>query len=546
MGAHQTHGSTPTASRYRVLLVDDDPELRRTLGRLIEANGWEVHEAGSREEALARLASLRPELVLLDVVLPDGDGLAVCEEIRRDPRHEETIVMVITGVPDRETRSRCFKSGADDLLIKPLDPDEIKMHLRNVAKCRAKADEIRRIKDELERRVEERTQELQQANVRLMHVHRMEAIAVLAGGIAHDFNNILSPILGYADLLLEDHPDGDTAENAMYIRTAALRARDLVQQILTFSRQREGSRTRVKMQVIAAEVARLLDATLPAQIGLATYFDKRCRDVEADPVQVHQLVTNLCTNAYQAMAHTGGTLGVRVEDAPGDPPGKPDEPDARPGPHVLLTVSDTGHGIRPEHLDRIFEPYFTTREHGAGSGLGLAVVHGIVAGCGGRIDVQSQVGVGTTVRVWLPAMSDAASTERDQAARTVDSRQLRILLVDDEPLLRRVFNTILTRLGHQPVVFEDPREALEAFNAAPDTFDLVITDYMMHGLTGADLGRKIRETSPSIPMILCTGFSDSTSEADARPIGFSVFLKKPFTKQNLFYAIEEAMSSVQR
>ena len=347
----------------------------------------------------------------------------------------------------------------------------------------------------------------------LRQAQKMEALGTLAGGIAHDFNNILGAVMGYTELTLCDTPeDSPTRRNLDQVLKASRRARDLVQQILAFSRQSEQQRHPVSVGLIVKEALKLLRASLPSTIEVSQNI-KSPSTVLADPTQIHQVLMNLCSNSAHAMREKGGVLRVELADIDMDADHASLQPDMTPGPYLRLTVSDTGHGIDPAIAERIFDPYFTTKDIGEGTGLGLAVVHGIVKNHGGAVTVYSEPGHGTTFHVLLPRLVIAS----DRKARTETPLPLatgreRILFVDDEKALAEAGRQMLERLGYQVVGITSPIEALETFKAQPDFFDLVITDQTMPQMTGLDLARSLTLIRPGIPIILCTGFSHMLAE----------------------------------
>ncbi|SMC27578.1 PAS domain S-box-containing protein [Desulfacinum hydrothermale DSM 13146] len=377
----------------------------------------------------------------------------------------------------------------------------------------------------------------------LRQAQKMEALGTLAGGIAHDFNNILGAIVGYTELALMalegDHP---VRKHLDRVLNAGHRARDLVQQILTFSRQKEMEKRPVHLRYIVKEATKLLRASLPSTIEIREYAPSEVPPVLGDPTQLHQVIMNLCTNAFHAMRETGGLLEVRLEAERLDKESLDRFPELKEGDHVVLTVKDTGHGIAPELLDRIFEPYFTTKEVGEGTGLGLAVVHGIVTGLNGAIRVESEPGRGTTFRVHLPALMEEAPE------RPVEGPQMelpggseRILLVDDEPALVELAQQILSRLGYRVTAFHDPREALARFRQEPDAFDLILTDMTMPKVTGKRLAHEVRALRPNLPVILTSGYSDSIGSEEARLAGFSAFVKKPYRALEMAQTVREVL-----
>jgi PAS domain S-box-containing protein len=384
--------------------------------------------------------------------------------------------------------------------------------------------------------------ERQRLEERLLQTQKMAAIGTLAGGIAHDFNNILTAILGYTELALT----AVRRESLEYsylqeVLHAGKRARDLVHQILMFSRQTKQQRQPVQLQPLIKESLVMLRASLPATINIQQHLDEHTPPVLADPTQVHQVMMNLCTNAEYAMRHTGGRLDIRLESLEVDISAAARHPELRPGHYARITVHDTGQGISPEVQKRIFEPFFTTKGVGEGTGMGLAVVHGIVANHGGAIAVDSIPGEGTTFAVYLPCIT--ATVDTPETADTPPQRgQGRVLLVDDEPSLVRLGQNMLGSLGFEVVASTNAIEALETFQAAPDRFDLVITDQTMPTMTGVAFTHTIRHIRPNIPIILCTGYSHTINADTAAAYGIDAFLVKPIALPQLAQTIHTVLS----
>ena len=358
---------------------------------------------------------------------------------------------------------------------------------------------------------------------------KMEAIGTLAGGIAHDFNNILGIIMGNSELaLLKVGNPEKVHQHLTLVGKATERARGLVQQILAFSRRSIEQRMPLQVSVIIKEALKMLRASIPTTIEIKEQILAEGL-AEADPTQIHQVMMNLCTNAYQAMRETGGTLTVSLEEIElgSKRPGVTSPPAGR---YLKLTVTDTGVGIAPQLMDKIFEPYFTTKPKGEGTGLGLAVVHGIVMSHHGHVDVSSEVGAGTSVHVYLPMM-ERQGIPRPVAVETlpvVIGHGERILFVDDEELLCSLAESVFPEHGYQVTTFTMPLHALDEFSARPDQFDLVITDMTMPQITGTELSRRIHAVRRDIPVILCTGYSSILSgKMDTSPAGITTYLTKP-------------------
>jgi two-component system cell cycle sensor histidine kinase/response regulator CckA len=376
----------------------------------------------------------------------------------------------------------------------------------------------------------------------LQQAHKLQAIGTLAGGIAHEFNNILGVILGFADLTQSKVPrDSRVWENLQHILVAGRRAKDVVQQILTFSRQTQSARLPLCLQLPVQETLRLLQVSLPATIELRHFYAGDIGTVLGDATQLHQVVMNLCVNAEQAMRATGGVLEVRLEAVEVDPALAAHHAGLRTGPYVRLTVRDTGPGIPPHLTERIFEPFFTTKEVGGGTGMGLAIVHGIVTSHGGVLTVESELGHGSIFRVYLPRIEAEPPPEGCSEEAVIQGSE-RILFIDDEEQLVLAARGMLTHLGYQAEGVTSSHAALDAFRATPQRFDLVITDQTMPDMTGEALIRELRRRRPEIPVILCTGFSHVIDATRAQEIGIDAFLMKPLRSRDLAVTIRQVFA----
>jgi len=376
---------------------------------------------------------------------------------------------------------------------------------------------------------------------RLRQAQKMEAIGTLAGGIAHDFNNILFPIIGMSELLLEDlPPDGPEYDNVREILTAGKRGSQLVKQILAFSRQSEDKKIPIRLQPIIKEVVKLVRATIPSNIAIAERIQPDCGLVMANATQVHQIAMNLITNAFHAVEATGGRIAIQLAEIAAEG----QEGMCRslePGRYARLTVSDTGNGIDPAAKDKIFEPYFTTKEQGKGTGLGLSTVYGIVKQHKGEVTVYSEVGEGATFNVYLPLMTRAGAPRTLEPLEKIPSGSERILLVDDEAAIVWLERQMLERLGYRVTSRVSSLEALEAFKAASDAYDLVITDMTMPNMTGDSLAKAIKAIRADIPVIICTGFSERIDPAAAADMGIRAFLMKPVAKMELARVVRSVL-----
>ncbi len=376
----------------------------------------------------------------------------------------------------------------------------------------------------------------------LRQSQKMEAIGTLAGGIAHDFNNILGAIIGYGELALQEsaaHSDlRRYLDNVMH---ATERAKMLVERILGFSRSGLGDRELVNVQSVILETIELLEASLPGGIRLVSKVDAGRAAVVGDATYLHQVAMNLCTNAIHAMAR-GGVLSVTLERAELNEPRTLARGALDPGPYVRLTVADTGDGIPPAVLDRIFDPFFTTKEVGAGTGLGLSLVHGIVIDLGGAIDVKTAAGEGTTFEIWLPVSGDVAAAQVEAERALPRGNGQTIMIVDDERPLVALAEEIIAQLGYEPVGFDSSTAALTAFRATPGRFDAVLTDEAMPDLTGAELAQQVRKLQPAIPIILMTGYDGGTLLREAAEFGASQVLRKPLRRRDLAESLARVLN----
>jgi PAS domain S-box-containing protein len=377
----------------------------------------------------------------------------------------------------------------------------------------------------------------------LLQAQKMEAIGTLTGGIAHDFNNMLAGILGSAELVREDlAPDHPTQEYVQSIMTAANRARELVQQILTFSRRQESTKQVLPLQPIVGECVKLLRSAIPAMVKITHHLEPGCPPVLADPTQIHQVIMNISTNAWHALPETGGHIDISLRVVEVDAMMAVRHRELQPGIFVRLAIADNGHGMDAQIREHIFEPFFTTKPASKGSGLGLSVVHGIIKSHRGVILVESEPSRGTTFQVYLPAKSTRRAEPSAPAVAVPHGHGERILFVDDEPIVARSTEEFLKRLGYMVTRCEQSDDALNRFRSAPREFDLIVTDWAMPGMSGTELVSAMRETRPDIPMLLMSGFVDSTVQHAAKTIGIDEILIKPVNPEMLAQAVAQVLA----
>lgn len=379
----------------------------------------------------------------------------------------------------------------------------------------------------------------------LRQSQKMEAIGTLAGGVAHDFNNILAAILGYTELVLRNpdtHPKNRKKLEQVF--AAAKRAKELVKQILMFSRKEKEHREYVKINSIVDETAQLLRNTIPTTVTINLDIETEVGSVLADSTQIHQVIMNLCTNAFHAMPNESGAINIGLKQVDVNNLMAAQYPNLRQGRYALLSVSDTGIGMPPEVIARIFEPFYTTKKQGEGTGMGLAVVHGIIQSHDGSIGVESTVGKGTTFKIFLPLAEGAADSEHTEGGTAKLQGVERVLFVDDEIMLAELGKETLESLGYKVTAMTSVEEALVKFNSNPKDFDLIITDQTMPEMTGDVFAKKALLTRPDVPIIICTGHSALIDADKVKAIGIKALLMKPVEGDVLAAEVRKALDGI--
>ena len=387
-----------------------------------------------------------------------------------------------------------------------------------------------------------------QLEMRLRRAQKLEAIGTLAGGIAHDFNNILVAILGYAELL-DEHLEGDERNRgrAREILGAGRRAKDLVKQILTFSRDFEGEPRALRVQSVIKEALQLLRPTIPTTIEIRQRVDASTGPIFADPVQIHQIVVNLATNAYQSMEHAGGVLELGLKPTVADHYLAQACPGLEEGrSYACFTVRDTGEGMDADTIERVFDPFFTTKGTGQGTGLGLATVHGIVAALGGDITVQSEPGVGSTFTAYLPMFrEEGPGDEITEVFEEIPAGSgEEILLVDDDRVVLALAEEMISSLGYRVTCARGGEEALRVFKQDIGRFDAVVTDLTMPEMTGADLAQELSRMRPDLPIVLISGYSEALVQQKAGAGSIRRLVQKPFNRSEIASALSQALRRV--
>jgi signal transduction histidine kinase len=532
----------------KMLVVEDDLVDRLAFERFVKKHNlaYDYRVAGSIAEAELLLKSDTFDIVITDYMLGNGTGLDLFESFQDMP------IIVVTGTGNEEVAVTAMKRGAYDYLIK--DPQGyyltiLPVTVEKALKHKEAENELARYRKDLERLVKKRTRELEKvieerkkAEIQLRQAQKMEAIGTLAGGIAHDFNNILSSILGFTELAQMRVPeDHEIQSDLAQIFNAGNRAKDLVQQILTFSRKTDQESKPVQVDLIVMEALKLLRASIPTTIDIQQRVESKSL-VMGDPTQIHQVLMNLCTNAAHAMQEADGTLSVDLSDTEIDHLFARKHPGMEPGPHLKLSVGDTGCGIPEDVLHRVFDPFFTTKTLGEGTGMGLSVVHGIVTSHKGAITVYSEPDKGSTFTLFFPVIKPLQSLG-GKAERPVLEGTERILFVDDESTIVELSQRILESLGYTVVTCSDGMKALELITNDPRGFDLVITDMTMPHMTGDILAREVLKIRSDLPIILCTGFSARINEKEAIELGIRAFVSKPILRSDLAETVRSVLDS---
>jgi len=652
-------------AKARILTIDDEQAVRRSIRFYLEDSGYEVIEASNGKEGLDRIRHGSPDLVLSDLRMPEMDGLEVLAEVTTE--FPELPIIIVSGTGVLGDAIEAVRLGAWDYVLKPIQDMgaleisinraleranlrrvsiDYRIHLEDEIERRSRAlieseSRFRTVvehlaegviltddkhvmtyvnsklaqlcgyhvnemvgqptyiigtddtKDKLDAKIEDRlrgiseTYEIQlrrkngevfwveisagpypdsegriigslaiirdisdrkraekerdKLESQLRRSQKLETIGTLAGGVAHDFNNILTPILGYSEMAryyLDDaHP---AREGIDQISSAAMRARDLVRQILTFSRQGEEERKPVKIQFIVKEALKLMRSSLPSTIVIQSDLNEQVGDILCDPTQIHQVMMNLCTNAGHAMKSGGGVLEAKLSQFYVDSEFSCLHVNLSEGHYARLTVSDTGCGMDRATTERIFEPFFTTKNAGEGTGLGLSVVHGIVAAHGGGISVYSEPGQGTTFQIYLPCVQTNAPA-RSESSADIPTGTARILFVDDELPNTIIAKQLLSRLGYSVTTHTSSIEACDDIRQHAYEYDLVMTDQTMPNMTGQDLLGEILKIRRDLPVVLVTGFSETVTARNYREIGFSGYLMKPLVFRELAQVVHNAL-----
>ena len=529
-----------------ILLVDDQPAKLLSYEVMLRDLGETLIKASSGRQALEQILKNDIAVVLIDVVMPDLNGFELAAMIRDHPRFHTLSIIFVSAISITELdRLKGYQYGAVDYISVPVVPDLLRAKVRVFAELYRKTRELERLNAELERRVEERTAALAEANAKLeqrveertrereaalAQVHemqKMESLGQLTGGLAHDFNNLLMGILGSLDYLARQPLSDPKAKHFLTAaRESADRGAALTKRLLAFARRQELRPEAVDVRRLADSMAEMLQRSLGPTIQIEMEFNRDLALISVDPNQLELAILNLALNARDAMPD-GGRLRIAAHRETG----ATGLPSLEDGDYVRMTVTDTGTGMDEATLKRCSEPFFTTKEVGRGTGLGLSTVLGLAVQSGGGMRISSELGKGTTVELWFPVAAGAARTERVEAepAQNGAMQHYRVLVVDDEPLVALLTASMLEDLGHASQVVPSGMSALNVLRS-DGTIDAVITDYAMPDMTGAELAVQIGRLRPELPVILATGYADFPNSTAAQSLPR---LSKPFGSHEL-------------
>lgn len=512
---------------FEILLVEDNPADSNLVTEMLDSGGRLRHVvtvATRMEEAERVLEDRTFDLVLLDLRLPDASGLDAVKKVRM--LAADVPLIVLTGIEDEFLALSCINGGAQDYLCKgEIKPLTLRRSIDH-AVTRARDAQVRA-----------------HLSAQLQQAQKMEALGTLAGGIAHDFNNSLAVIIGNSELLLEDLPEAsEVHDSAAEIRKAAVLAKELVGRILAFSRPHEPKRVPVKLADVVGEALKLIGPMVPKGIALETNVPSDLPEIAADPGQIHQVLVNLCTNAAHAIGDSPGRIRFEAETVVFGPGGGIPGSEVQLGRYVCLSVSDNGKGMDDATLLRAFEPFYTTKAVGKGSGLGLSIVHTIMKSHLGAVTVKSEPGKGTAFQLYFPIFSQGRRTEDAPVLEAVSGNGKHLMFVDDDEALVYLVPRRLRRMGFEVTAHTDVQRAIEDFRSRPQDFDAIISDFNMPSMSGPDLVRELRKIRPNIPTIVTSGFIRDEDASASRAAGADALIGKPSTIEEMANLIRSVLA----
>ena len=541
-----------------IMIVDDEQEQIESLKGILGEFGFDMQVAFNGYQVFELLEETLPDIILLDVLMPEMDGFEVCRRLKEDKRTRDIPVIFMACLTETVNKVTGLELGGADYITKPFQKEEVLTRVKTHFVMRQLLLQLDQTKKSLDDEVSHRTHELANSNEQLKkelaehkrmekilkQARKMEAISTLSSGIAHDFNNILSIIIGYGEMAaMENPPENSKVGTCLEkINSAAFRARELVQHLLTFCRQTEQKKTHIKISPILKYVLNSLKANLSFAIEIKKEIQEETGMVLADPAQIHQLILNLCQNAGHAMKENGGILRISLKQVFLDSEKVTEHPNLVSGHYLSILIQDTGPGMDQKTLERIFDPYFTTKEPGEGTGLGLAVAQGIAVSHGGTILVESRPGSGSSFEVLLPCRQTERGKPDIKTDQILPRGSGNVLFVDDEESLVEFGTIVLEKVGYKVEGYTSSIEALESFQKTPQKFDLVITDHLMPKMQGIELAKKILEIRSNIPVMLCTGTKSDKLIEHAKDAGIIEVLLKPIPMKTLITAINNILA----
>lgn len=510
-----------------LLNVDDDPTGRLIVSQMLRAAGYEVREAETGVEALQMAAAEKPDVIVLDVQLPDISGQEVCRQLRAHPDTATIPVVHLTATPlPSEEKLRIAEGAADAFLIEPVEASELTSLIRSLVRLR---------------RAEARLRQVEQQGSQQC----LDMVSQLAAGVAHEFNNLLTIINGYSELLLNHvGPTGPSRDMLQQIRKAGDRAAGLTRQLLAFGQRQTLIPRIVDLNALITSMREVLQGLVGERVQVEFQLDPDLGRICVDPGQIEQVLMALTLNARDAMPQ-GGQLRLRTKNVATLPPALSADRPLAATDYIQLTVADTGHGMDPDTLAHLFEPFFTTKDVGEGTGLGLATVHGTIRQSQGFIAVESELGKGTVFRIFLPAASPAPRppVPPGPPGQACPKGTETILLVEDEHLIQSLVRHQLETSGYTVLGGTRAREALELAETYPHPIHLLLTDVTMPGMTGPELARHVQARRPELRVLYMSGYTQGMAACRGAPPAEAVFLQKPFGSNELARKVREVLDA---
>ena len=543
-----------------ILVVDDNIRNLKFLEGMLTGAGYRVRPALDGATAIKAATAAPPDLIFLDINMPDMDGFEVCRRLKADPILHDIPVIFISAMSETSEKLAAFECGGVDYVTKPFQFKEVQARLDTHLS-------LYDLRKQLELRVRQRTLELEEANRKLQHemavrkqetaekielitrlrqAEKMESLGNMAGGVAHDFSNLLTPIIGYAQLLQTRLPETDTGNlnSVNEIVKAGIRGQEMIKQILTFCRKGSLNARPTDSYLLIKDAVKQLEVALPSSVTILPFLDKECGLIQADVAQIHQVIMNLGINAAQAMGETGGSIHINMDRITVDNDGQSRYSGVPAGKYIRIEVRDNGSGIAAENIERIFEPFFSTKKQGKGTGLGLSMVHGIIKNHGGSVTVESVVDQGTSFSILVPTGKEKSTQPPRKEANTNHTTEQKptILIVDDDDSIALMLAEMLHNAGYVSITADSGQRALELFADDTNHFDLVLTDVRMPDMDGIELSRQLSVLRSGLPVILLSGNSELLDKQQLAEAGARKLLVKPVSMQELLDTLKEALT----